>query len=948
MRENLLKEAAHATPDPGRSLNNLVSFLSENPSLGDELEANIRSVSMLFSFSQFLANYCITNPDALFATLRDIDSTRDREALSASLEEKLASVAEPGGGGRVFPLPSSDPSMAVVRMFKMHEILRITLRDILGKTDLVDVMLELSALADSIIENSLRVARGSLSEIYGLPQNDDFAVIALGKLGGDELNFSSDVDLIFVYGAEGGETKGIVTHQGVSKNRISSREYYCKLGESLTRFLSLKTSDGFAYRVDLRLRPEGQKGAIALALRGYETYYESWGRAWERAMLIRARPVAGDSGLGNDFIETVRPFVYRKYLDYSSIDEIRQLKTLIDTTFKKGDIKRGYGGIREIEFFAQALQLIYGGREPLLRERSTLKALHRLLQKALIGQGDYSMLADSYSYLRTLEHRLQQVNDLQTHTLPSGETDQVVLARRMGFHDRTSFLSDLQKRREGVRQIYDSLFADKQARTAASDTFFNEELTDAELRDALSESGLKDADRAVRNIKAIKDSTLTFQTLRGRRLLGEILPKFIDSALMSSEPDIALNHLQSFAAFLGMNESYLEMFSREQGLIDTLTYVFAQSEYLSKTLMARPQYLEMIGWHAAIRKSLAGLAGEVRAGIEDSRSVGDAIRLLRRAEEIRLGLLFLRKKVDSADVNRGLSKTAEAILSACAENIDEGFGDMGVVGFGKLGGREITFGSDLDIIFVAGAEVAQANTKAAEKFLRMLISYTREGIAYSVDTRLRPEGSKGPLVSNVGSFLRYYERAAAFWEFQALLKARPVAGSRKTGVAFISMAREMLISKGTEISASDIRQMRERIMRELSKESEGYDIKLGPGGIEDIEFTIQYLQLRNCRRHPGILVQGTTDAMKRLEGAGIMSRGDRDALKETYLFYRTIESFLRLKGESVLRREGSMVDAVAGFMGFEAAEHFVSYLERKRGETLEITGRYLDYPAGRE
>ncbi len=945
MRENLLKEAARTTPDPGRSLNNLLSFLSENPSRIEELEDNIRPISMLFSFSQFLANYCITNPETLFGALRDLDSPRDRNSLCASLRDKFIAVTE-REGGRTSSGLSLDSHMTVVRRFRMDEILRITLRDILGKADLVDVMLELSTLADVIIENSLRVARESLNEIYGLPKNDAFAVIALGKLGGEELNFSSDVDLIYVYGSEAGETAGVATQRGICKNRISNHEYYCKLGESLTRFLSLNTGDGFAYRVDLRLRPEGRRGAISIALSGYETYYESWGRAWERAMLIRARPVAGEAGLGNEFVETVRPFVYRKYLDYSSIDEIRQLKARIDTTFKKGDIKRGYGGIREIEFFAQALQLLYGGREPLVRERSTLKALHRLLQKALIGQGDYSALAGSYYYLRTLEHRLQQVNDLQTHTLPSGGADQDALARKMGFNDRKAFIADLEKTRAGVRHIYDSLFADKEARTSGRGTFFDEELSDAELRQALSAAGVKDPDRAVRNIRAIKDSTITFQTLRGRRLLGEILPKFVDSALASTEPDAALNHLQSFAALLGLNESYLEMFSGEQGLIDTLTYVFAQSEYLSRMLMARPQHLEMIGWQTSLKKSLSGLIREVRAGIEDRRSVGEAIRLLRRAEEIRLGLLFLRKKVDRADVSRGLSKAAEAILRVCAEHIDGGMEDLAVIGLGKLGGREITFGSDLDLIFVARAEVTQSNTRAAEKLLRVLISYTREGIAYSVDTRLRPDGSKGPLVSPVASFREYYARTAAFWEFQALLKARPVAGSRETGAAFIRMANEALISKGAEISAEDIKQMRERILTELSKESEGYDIKLGPGGIEDIEFTVQYLQLRNCAMHPGVLVQGTTDAVKRLDEAGTINSGDSRAMKEAYLFYRTVEGFLRLKGENILKRKGSILNDTAGFMGFGTVDGFVGHLEKKREESRAITDKYLGRPDG--
>ena len=940
MLEKLLKEAAHNTPDPERSIKNLSSFCSENPSRAAELEDNIHPVSLLFSFSQFLTNYCITNPEVLFRTLKDIDSPLHRNLLFGILNEKLSDLTEGDVSRRSSGRPL-DFHMTVVRRFRMEQMLRITLRDILKKIDLVDVMLELSVLADVIIENSLRVTRESLLKTYGIPKDDSFAVIALGKLGGEELNFSSDVDLIFVYGTDDGETEGVVTQRGIYKNRISNHEYYCKLSESLTRFLSLNTDEGFAYRVDLRLRPEGQKGAISLALRAYETYYESWGRAWERAMLIRARPVAGAAGLGSDFIDTIRPFVYRKYLDYSSIDEIRRLKTRIDTTFKKGDIKRGYGGIREIEFFAQALQLLYGGREPLLRERSTLKALHRLLQKGLVGQGDYSVLSDSYRYLRTLEHRLQQVNDLQTHTLPFGQAEQESLAGRMGYHDRNVFIEGLEKTRRGVRSIYDSLFADKEIGRSMGGPFFDEELSDAELRSALSARGVKDPNRAVRNIKAIKDSTLTFQTLRGRRLLGGILPKFVDSALASDEPDTALNHLESFAAFLGMNESYLEAFSKERGLIDTLTYVFAQSEYLSRMLMARPQYLEMIGWQTMPKKSLSALVVEVRTGIGGRGSVGDAVRLLRRSEEIRLGLLFLRKRVDAVAVTKELSKSAEAILRVCTEEAGGSFGNMAVIGLGKLGGREITFGSDLDLVFAAREEVTQSDTKAAEKLLRMLISYTREGIAYSVDTRLRPDGSKGPLVSTIDSFRKYYAGAAAFWELQALLKARPVAGSRETGLAFMNMAKETLISGGAGVSASDIRQMRERIIRELSKESEGYDIKLGPGGIEDIEFTVQYLQLRNCASHPRILVQGTTDAIKRLEGSGIIDNGDGHTLQRTYLLYRAIEGFIRLKGESVLNRRGRILNDTAGFMGFEKQEDFVGFIEVTREEVLRIMHRYL-------
>ena len=939
MTEKLLKDAAGATPDPERTLKNLGSFFAENPSRVDELQANISDVSLLFSFSQFLANYCISNPDILFETLQNIETPQDRETLSENLRAAL--YGEHEAVSRRYGL---DRCMAVVRDFKMRETLRITLRDILRKTDLVDVMLELSALADVVLDQSLSVVRASVSETYGSPANDAFSVIALGKLGGEELNFSSDVDLIFVYGTEAGETSGVTTSQGITVHRFSNHEYYCKIGETLTRFLSLNTENGFTYRVDLRLRPEGQRGDIALALRGYEMYYESWGRAWERAMLLRARPVAGDEGLGRGFVEMIKPFVYRKYLDYSAIDEIRGLKRRIDSTFKRGDIKRGYGGIREIEFFAQALQLIYGGREPLLRERSTLKVLHRLLQKALIGQEDYSLLSENYRYLRTLEHRLQQLNNLQTHTVPATGPELEALGRKMGSRDGETFISDLEARRARVRGIYDSLFTGPKEEDAAGGTFFDEEMSDAELREYLSGRGLKDIDRAIRNIKAIKDSTFTFQTLRGRRLLGEVLPQFVDSALKGSSPDTALNHLQSFANLLSANESYLEIFIRDKGLVDMLTYVFAQSEYLSKMLLGRPQYLEMIGWGEKLWKSLQVLKEEIRSTVAGGRSVNDAIRLVKQAEEIRLGLLFLRKKVGVAGVTRGLSKAAEAILSFSSGCIGEWPGDLSVIGFGKLGGREITFGSDLDVIFVSSGDPELSVTKAAEKFLRMLVSYTKEGVAYRVDTRLRPEGAKGPLVSSLESFRKYYAKAAAFWEFQALLKARPVAGNVKTGLAFVNMARETLISRGKEIPASDILLMRERIMRELAKEQQGYDIKLGPGGIEEIEFAVQYLQLVHCGSHGGLLVQGTLGALGRLRRAGAVRQDEAALMEDAYIFYRGLESFLRLRGDSILRRDEEKVREAAEYMGFERADPFVESLGNKRKAVREFSEKYLGRP----
>ncbi len=952
LMEKILESAALSTPDPERAAKNLLTFCENNPSHIEAVKSNIVSLSLLFSYSQFLAVFCNSNPEILFEVLEDIENPPHKETLSASLRKQFM---------------DSRDLMKTVRLFKKKELLRITLRDVLKKADITEAMYELSVLAGVTADESLKILKQTLSETYGEPENDAFTIIALGKLGSEELNFSSDIDLIFVYGNSDGETSGIRTPQGVNVNRISNHEYYCKLGESFNRFLSLNTADGFAYRVDLRLRPEGQRGSLALPLAGYETYYESWGRAWERAMLLRARPIAGDLDLGGNFLEMIKPFVYRKYLDFSAIQEIRQIKTRIDSAFKKNDIKRGYGGIREIEFFVHALQMIYAGKEPLLRERSTQKALHRLLQKNIIGQDDYYMLIDNYRFLRTLEHRLQQLDDLQTHSLPPDENELNALGRKMGFEDKDSFLSGLELRRKKVRTVYDSLFGEEKQAVPKGGMLFDEELSDAELKDYLSNAGIKDITKGIRNIHHIRDSIYHFQTLRGRRMLGEILPVFAETAIRSGNPDMALNHLQSFASLLSARESYAEIFKENNALIQLLISLFSQSEYLSKTIIRRPDYLEL-GREMAFKKTVDALKNDMRESIKGGQAISDAIRITRQIEELRLGMFFLRKNIGSIELLRGLSKAAESILSVSLEQLykntpprppllgespesplaeggQEGDKEMVevspeslvIIGFGKLGGREITFNSDLDLIFAAAENVTAEQTKTAERLLRLLTAYTREGAAYRVDMRLRPDGTKGPLVSPLRALKDYYSKNAAFWEFQALLKARPVGGGIKTGERFMDMAKDILINHGTSIRASDVRAMRERIQKELSKETAGYDIKLGYGGIEEIEFTVQYLQLKNCGKHPSLLVQGTLDGVRRLKHSGIIKETDADFMKTTYTFYRTLESYLRLREKDILKKnETEILSSTSEFLGLRGEEELIKTLEEIRSKIRDI------------
>lgn len=923
-------------PDPERAQKNIQSFVAKNPKYEEELNAHIMEISTLFSYSQFLANYSIKRPDALFYAIDNLNITFDVEQLRMELREVLSSCKSQMDG------------MRVVRNFKKNKLLIITLKDILRLSETQEIMLDMSNLADAILCESLIFVEHFLKERYGEPLNNSVTIVALGKLGAQELNYSSDVDIIFVYKEEG-ETSGVSTIQGVTINKISSFEYYTKLVEEFTRFLSLNTEDGFCYRVDLRLRPQGQRGNLAISLSAYEEYYEAWGQLWERAALLRARAVAGDMQLGQSFLETIKPFVYRKHLDFEAIDEIIRMKSQVEQikpgTFSR-DIKRGYGGIREIEFFIQIFQLIYGGKEPVLRERSTFKALHKLLLKGFIGYEDYDHLSDSYLFLRTLEHRLQQLNDIQTHTLPSNDKELDILGKKMGFYDRKSFLSELERKRHKVRSIYNYLLETKKdkPRGLLSDIFWDMETPVEDLlSEELKKTKIKDTKKAIYYLTKIRNNIYSFQTIRGRRLLEDILPIFIDEALKGINPDLALLQLVDFSRILATKESYLDAIAHKKEIISALNFIFSQSEYLSKMLINSPEYIESIVGGEIKKKSLRALKKEIEVLIS-RYGESTAIRLLRKFEEIKHGILFLNKKIGVQEIMKGLSKTADAILSKLLERqkITPSLTSsccpyLNIIAFGKLGGREIIFNSDLDLIFITQDEPTETDIKTAEHLLRICMSYTKDGIAYRIDTRLRPEGSKGPLVSSIMGIRQYYLKHAQVWELQALLKARPILSSKSTrgsdvkiAAQFMEMRRDILISRGKEVTFKDIKRMREKIKKELLKEPPGsYDIKLGSGGIEELEFIIQYLQLKNSENNPNVLVQGSLDAIKRLNKKGFLKDIDALMFKETYIFYRTIETMLRLRNESLLKEGGAIIKSLAAFLDI-TEEGFINLLNKKR------------------
>ncbi|MCX8030094.1 MAG: bifunctional [glutamate--ammonia ligase]-adenylyl-L-tyrosine phosphorylase/[glutamate--ammonia-ligase] adenylyltransferase [Thermodesulfovibrionales bacterium] len=931
-------------PDYDRAKNNLETFLNRNPEYFSKTKEYLHHITMLFSYSQFLANYCINHPESLFKAIESLEKEITEESLKSELNILLKDSSTIKEG------------MKTVRLFKKDKLLIITLKDILKLTSIEDNMYELSILADSIISESLWFVYNLAIKKFGEPEKNTLSLIGLGKLGSHELNYSSDVDIIFTY-KEDGYTSGVTSLQGVNFNRLTIFEFYCKLIEEYCRFLSQNTEDGFVYRIDLRLRPQGQKGLLIMNLRGYEDYYESWGQLWERVSLIRARHIAGDPNTGNDFLELIRPFVYRKYLGFDAIEEIRRLKSQVEQ-FRPGiysrDIKRGFGGIREIEFFVHIFQLIYGGKEPLLRDSRTLVTLHRLLQKSLIGHEDFIELSQNYLFLRTLEHRLQQLNDIQTHSLPTNEKDLDILARKMNFDDKVSFLSSLYSKRCRVRQIYDALLEANAKKTEKSTSTIGAKLmgnvfwemdspVESLMMEELSKTKLKDTKKAIYYLTKIRNSIYSFQTLRGRKLLEDLIPKFIDNALTGTNPDNALLQLVNFTSLLASRESYLEFLSNRQELISTLIFIFSNSEYLTRLLMSSPETLDSLVIDKLIPKTKKELLSELSL-LFDKYGISSAVRLFKAYQEIRLGFLFLNRYISVIKLMIFLSQTAEIIienlLNIHQQNLKNS--NLLIIALGKLGGREITFNSDIDIVFMSINEPTVNNIKDAEKIIRTLSAYTKDGVCYHIDTRLRPEGSKGSLVNSKKGIENYYLKNAHLWELQAFLKARVISKDLQVIMDFNSLKEKIILKRAQEIKKDEVIKMCQRIQKELSKENtsnNSYDIKYGSGGLIELEFFIQFLQLKGCIENPRMLLPNTFSAINALKKSGLLIPNDAEKLKEIYRFYRKLETLLKLRNETVMKIDDNSTEGIKYFLSL-TEETLINELTKSKDYVHKIWDNY--------
>ena len=999
-----LLTALGRVPDPDLALNNLERYAQQvlDRQFLFSLFRNPRILHLaltIFGSSQFLSDILIRHPQ-LFAWLLEpgvLHRPKDKEDLAAEAQQMAAQAS------------NLERKWSALRRFKSQEILRIGLQDLVGRQSLVGITEELSNLADVIVETGDQFCRADLARRHGPPQLSDetgqsrecqFVVLGMGKLGGKELNFSSDIDLIFVYEEEG-ETAGTLGTGGGPSGRLTHQEFFRKLGEMLVKGLSESSPDGLLYRVDLRLRPEGRSGAIASSLRSCELYYESWGQTWERQAMIKARPMAGSLALGEAFLKMMAPFVYRQSLDLTSLDEIRAMKDRINLAVAQDararrNVKLGYGGIREIEFLVQGVQLLHGGKNPWVREANTLRALHRLAGQDLLGDADYEALVRAYSFLRRLEHRLQIIHDRQTHTLPDDPQELTGLGRRMGYHPPehpdagAALVADYERHTAAVRHLYDSFLrgtrvdADEAPELPpdAITLFFTSDLPLDEVRSRLLPVGFEDVERALRNFQLMREGqSFARVTPEVRRALGQMAPPLLAALGEVPDPDLALTTFERFIAGLTARTIFLGLLAETPGLVGLLVRLFGTSEFLSATLLRQPEFLEtLLAPDPAAVHDRDRIAEDLRRAIQGAEAGSarlDALRRVKKGEELRIGLADILEQAEVTETHRALTALAEACLTTALgmaeQDLAVRFGrpdpaGFCIVGMGKLGGMELGYGSDLDILFVYRDEGETTGpdrishpeyfSKLADRVTKILTSITQEGAAYRVDARLRPGGQKGEVALSLQGFESYLARLADLWERQAYIKARPVAGDPEVGAAFLDRARRFVYEGPEEPDLAErILAMRQRIEAErVGAGSKTTHVKLGSGGIMDVEFLVQYLQLRHGKLHPALRTPSTLTALRALGQADLLAATDAAVLEESYRFLRRVETRLRIVadlGVNTLPSAPAKLERLAKRMGYlpqadaSARERFLADYAAHTGRVRGIVQRVFGNSGGR-
>ncbi len=852
----------------------------------------------LFSVSSICATRAVNAPEMLLWLANTCQSPRGYGQMLANLRElDHEDIAQ--------------NNFAILRRWKGREMTRIALREVAEVASIEESTEELSQLAAICVSQVFRHWNRELRNRLGSP-DAEFAVIGLGKLGGRELNHSSDIDVIFLY-----------SHEGQLSANLSYHEWFNRLSANIVETFSSTHSAGALFRIDLRLRPEGSAGPLARSLESMENYYSGFGETWERLALIRARGVAGSEELAYEFLQQHQPFIYPKSPTPDLLDEIAALKRRIEREIVghenlQRDVKLGAGGIREIEFTVQALQLIHGARHAFLQETSTLKTLHGLAELDLLPRKEVLTLDAAYRFLRRVEHRLQIEAEQQTHTIPEDVEAVRRLALSLGFTSTKELTAALRAHMANVRAIFEkniSASVESAGYGAPSLTIFRDEA------------------RATKLLAELAEGPARFHVApRTRQVFRKLRPLLLAQLGKAADPDSTLNQLVRFVEAYGLRSMLFELLAVNPRLLELLVSIFDCSLYAGDLLVRHPQLLEEITRSRKLDQPF-DVAEHLRRldSLGVKRTELNSVRAYRQAQLLRILLRDVLSLSNPVTLVGEHSALSEACLIFMDRLLAENSG-LTIVAMGKFGGREITYGSDLDILFVGD------NTRAAQNLFVTMGKPSPEGTISPLDTRLRPDGEKGPLVCSLSTYESYYQSRAQLWELQALTRARPIVGPKESD--FLEMVQHIWRKAGErEDLFAEIDSMTERIRRDRGSGSAGLDFKTGTGGMVEAEFLVQALQMRAA-----IWNSNWTEAVTELAQQDVLDQNEASHLKISYGFLRRCESALRRwENKSVSTLPASEVEQcrLANWLGYKEFEAFVQSYDEARQKIHSIYERRI-------
>ncbi|HEY6155593.1 MAG TPA: bifunctional [glutamate--ammonia ligase]-adenylyl-L-tyrosine phosphorylase/[glutamate--ammonia-ligase] adenylyltransferase [Candidatus Udaeobacter sp.] len=799
-----------------------------------------------------------------------------------------------------------------LRFWKGREMTRVAVRELAAVAPLEETTGELSQIAEICLRRVFVFWDTELRQRYGSPKAE-FAIVALGKLGGGELNHSSDVDLLFLYSDEGQLTPHVSYHQ-----------FFNRLGNKILETFSTPHPSGLLFRVDLRLRPEGSAGPLARSLDSMENYYAGFGETWERIALIKARGIAGSRELAYDFLRLHQPFIYPRSVTPDLLEEIANIKHRIERDVVgreklERDVKLGRGGIRDIEFIVQTLQLIHGARNPFLQEPSMLKALRALRELDLLPHDEVLALDNAYRFLRRVEHRLQIEAEQQTHTVPD-ETDPLSrLAQSLRFSSASDFTTALHDRMGAVRPIFQRIISKGPAQPAKFTLEF-----------------FKDPKQADKTLRELERGAASFHVAtRTRQIFQRLRPILLGWIAKTADPDTTLNQFVRFVEGYGLRSLLFELLVTNPKLLELVVKTFDASRFAGDLLIRRPQLLEDI-----TRDPTFDEPRSLSENIRRLESLGahandfDAIRAYRQRQLLRIILREIAGLATPEGVSAELSDLAEACLVFTARLV--GDDQLTIIALGKFGGRDIGYGADLDVIFV-GEE-----NRAGQNLVSVMAQPTAEGNVWALDTRLRPEGENGPLVCSLKTYQSYYENRAQLWEMQALTRARAISGPLRNEFIELAKTAWRRASRDPDLFAK-IDSMLERIRRERGSGSDFCDLKTGCGGIIEAEFLVQALQMRANVWEPN-----WDRAVTGLHGRSLLNDAEARQLKDSYQTLRRCECGLRRyenKAVSSLPSDVSEQQKLAVRLGYDSFEKFRRDYADARDTIHAVYERKIKAPA---